>query len=90
MTLLVTGAAGHVGLALTRAAVEAGLTVVGIVRSPERIDSAAADELGPAVTWAACDLADAGSRQLGHQMADMLASTSLFSAAALLSAWSSG
>jgi nucleoside-diphosphate-sugar epimerase len=59
VTLLVTGAAGHVGLALTRAAVKAGLKVVGVVRSLERIDAVTADEFGPAVTWAVCDLADA-------------------------------
>jgi UDP-glucuronate 4-epimerase len=58
VTLLITGAAGHVGLALTRAAVNAGLKVVSLVRSPDRIDAAAASQLGPAVTWASCDLAD--------------------------------
>lgn len=58
MTLLVTGAAGHVGLALTRAAVKAGIDVVALVRAPGRIDAAVADELGSGVTWAVCDLAD--------------------------------
>jgi UDP-glucuronate 4-epimerase len=58
VTLLVTGAAGHVGLALTRAAVKAGVDVVALVRSSGRIDAAVAAELNSGVTWAVCDLAD--------------------------------
>jgi len=58
VVVLITGATGHVGSVLTRKAVQAGLDVVAIVRSPDRVDPSTADSLGPRVTWAACDLND--------------------------------
>lgn len=58
MVVLITGATGHVGSVLTRKAVQAGLDVVAIVRSLDRVDPSTADSLGPRVTWAACELND--------------------------------
>lgn len=57
MALLVTGAMGHVGYGVARAAAARGLDVVAQYHS--RYDERAATALGPAVTWRRCDVADA-------------------------------
>ena len=57
MALLVTGAMGHVGYAVARHAAAQGLPV--IAQYLNTFDKAAADRLGPNVTWARCDLSDA-------------------------------
>lgn len=58
MTLLVTGAAGHVGYALTRAAARAGHDVIALVRSLDRVPVNAQADTGSRVKWVPCDLAD--------------------------------
>ena len=57
MALLVTGAMGHVGYGVVRAAVARGLAVVAQYHS--RYDEQAAAALGPTVAWRRCDLSDA-------------------------------
>jgi UDP-glucuronate 4-epimerase len=59
VTLLVTGAMGHVGLEVVRQALAAGLPVVGQYRSA--FDPGAARALQGDITWVASDLADAGA-----------------------------
>lgn len=59
MSLLVTGAMGHVGYGVVRAAVAHGLDVVAQFYS--RHDEAAARALGPSVRWRRCNLADAAA-----------------------------
>lgn len=59
MTLLVTGAAGHVGLWVARRAATAGLRVVAACRTPPRPEEAAS--VGASVTWVSCDLAEASA-----------------------------
>ena len=59
MALLVTGAMGHVGYGVVRAAVARGLEVVGQYHN--RHDEGAAAALGPSVRWRRCDLSDAGA-----------------------------
>lgn len=54
MALLVTGAMGHVGYGVARAAAGRGLSVVAQYLS--RYDEKAAAALGPAVKWRRCDL----------------------------------
>jgi nucleoside-diphosphate-sugar epimerase len=56
VALLVTGAMGHVGYGVARAAAARGLDVVAQYHS--RYDERAAGALGPAVTWRRCDIAD--------------------------------
>lgn len=56
MALLVTGAMGHVGYGVARAAAASGLSVVAQYRS--RYDEQAAAALGAAVKWRRCDLDD--------------------------------
>ena len=56
MAVLITGGTGHVGRAVARAAVLAGLDVVATVRSADRIGSI--DKRDAAVRWTVCDLAD--------------------------------
>jgi nucleoside-diphosphate-sugar epimerase len=56
VALLVTGAMGHVGLGVVRAATALGLEVVAQYRGRHDGDAAAA--LGPMVRWRRCDLAD--------------------------------
>lgn len=56
MALLVTGAMGHVGYGVARAAAARGLDVVAQYHS--RYDERAAAASGPAVKWRRCDLAD--------------------------------
>ena len=55
MTLLVTGAMGHVGLEIVRQAVGQGWPVVAAYRESFR----PAEALAPGVAWAQCDLTDA-------------------------------
>ena len=57
MTLLVTGAMGHVGFEVVRQALAAGETVVAQYRNTFR--RADAESLTGAVEWVACDLGDA-------------------------------
>jgi UDP-glucuronate 4-epimerase len=59
MTLLVTGAMGHLGYEIARQAVAQGHDVVAIYRDELRDDDAAA--LGPKVKWLACELTDAAA-----------------------------
>jgi UDP-glucuronate 4-epimerase len=54
MTLLVTGAMGHVGLAVVQEAARRGLKVIGLYRDGFRAGEAAA--AGAGVTWVQCDL----------------------------------
>jgi nucleoside-diphosphate-sugar epimerase len=56
VALLVTGAMGHVGFGVARAAAARGIDVVAQYHS--RFDERAATALGPAVKWRRCDLAD--------------------------------
>lgn len=59
MTLLVTGASGHIGLELVKLAAKRGMKAVATHRGDLReVDARAA---GPGVTWHACDLADASA-----------------------------
>ena len=57
MALLITGAMGHVGSALVRQAVEAGMPVVAQYRSQFREDLARS--MDGAIDWISCDLSDA-------------------------------
>lgn len=57
MTLLVTGATGHVGSEIVRQAAQRGLQVIAIYRSGLR--EAEALTAGSGVKWLQCDLADA-------------------------------
>lgn len=59
MALLVTGAMGHVGLAVTRLAARHGLDVVA--QYNRTFDADAAREV-PAARWVSCDLADPAER----------------------------
>ena len=59
MTLLVTGAMGHVGYEIARQAVAQGLEVLALYRDELREADALA--LGPNVKWLACELTDAGA-----------------------------
>jgi nucleoside-diphosphate-sugar epimerase len=59
MALLVTGAMGHLGFGVVRAAAGRGLEVVAQYHS--RFDGAAAAALGPTVDWRRCDVADPGA-----------------------------
>jgi nucleoside-diphosphate-sugar epimerase len=54
--LLVTGGMGHVGYETVRQAAEAGIEVVAQYMTTFR--EADAEAVGPAVTWAKCDLSD--------------------------------
>jgi UDP-glucuronate 4-epimerase len=54
MTLLITGAMGHVGLEVVRQAARQGLPVVAVYRESFR----PAEALAPGVAWAQCDLTD--------------------------------
>lgn len=56
MTLLVTGAAGHVGGEIVRQAARLKMPVIAIHRGV-----LPADATSPSVTWLRCDLADAGA-----------------------------
>lgn len=56
MTLLVTGATGHVGGAIVRQAAQRGMPVIAVCRG--RLPDKAP---GPPVTWVRCDLADANA-----------------------------
>jgi UDP-glucuronate 4-epimerase len=63
MTLLVTGATGHVGGEIVRQAAQRGMRIVATYRGELR-----ADEARPSVTWLRCDLADAGAvRRLAEE-----------------------
>lgn len=55
MTLLVTGATGHVGGEIVRQAAQRGMPVIAVHRSELREDQAQ----GSSVKWLRCDLADA-------------------------------
>jgi nucleoside-diphosphate-sugar epimerase len=55
MTLLVTGATGHVGGEIVRQAAQRGMPVVAIYRGDLRAQAASS------VTWVRCDLADASA-----------------------------
>src|SRR5947199_1959450 len=57
MTLLVTGATGHVGAEIVKQAAKLGLQVIALHRGPLSPDAQAA---GPLVTWLPCDLTSAG------------------------------
>ena len=65
MALLVTGAMGHVGYGVARAAAARGLQVIAQYRS--RYDERAAAALGPAVSWRRCEVTDA------HELATLVA-----------------
>lgn len=56
MTLLVTGASGHVGLEIVKGAAKRGMPIVATYRGEFRKAEANA---GAGVAWVACDLADA-------------------------------
>ncbi len=58
MTLLVTGANGHVGATVMRRAAEAGIPAVGLVRSLDRVDGDLARASGERATWVAAELSD--------------------------------
>ena len=63
MTLLVTGATGHVGGEIVRQAAQRGMRVIATHRGELR-----ADEANPSVSWVRCDLADAGAvRRLAEE-----------------------
>ena len=57
MTLLVTGAAGHVGGEIVRQAVKRGIRILAVHRGELRVDEAADSP----VTWLRCDLRDANA-----------------------------
>jgi nucleoside-diphosphate-sugar epimerase len=59
MTLLVTGAMGHVGYAIVRQAAERGMRVLALYRGT--FDEARARAAGSGVQWVQCDLTDAGA-----------------------------
>jgi nucleoside-diphosphate-sugar epimerase len=56
MTLLVTGASGHIGLELVKLAAKRGMEVVATFRGD--LSEADAKAAGPSVAWHSCDLAD--------------------------------
>ena len=60
MTLLVTGAMGHVGYEIVRQAAQRGMPVVALYRGT--FDEARARAAGAGVQWVQCDLTDAGRR----------------------------
>jgi nucleoside-diphosphate-sugar epimerase len=63
MTLLVTGATGHVGGEIVRQTAQRGMPVIATYRGELR-----ADEANPSITWLRCDLADAGAvRRLAEE-----------------------
>jgi UDP-glucuronate 4-epimerase len=59
MTLLVTGAMGHVGYEIVRQAAQLGMPVIALYRGT--FDEARAQAAGAGVQWLRCDLADAGA-----------------------------
>jgi UDP-glucuronate 4-epimerase len=59
MTLLVTGASGHIGLELVKVAASRGMEVVATHRGD--LNAAQAKAAGAGVTWVGCDLSDANS-----------------------------
>jgi nucleoside-diphosphate-sugar epimerase len=59
MTLLVTGAMGHVGYEIVRQAAQRGMQVIALYRGT--FDEARAKAAGAGVQWRRCDLADAGA-----------------------------
>jgi nucleoside-diphosphate-sugar epimerase len=59
MTLLVTGAMGHVGYEIVRKAAQRGMEVIALYRGTFR--AAEADAVGPSAKWLQCDLGDAGA-----------------------------
>ncbi len=59
MTLLVTGAMGHVGYEIVRQAVAQGLDVLALYR--DEVRAAEAEALGPKVKWRSCELTDASA-----------------------------
>jgi UDP-glucuronate 4-epimerase len=59
MALLVTGASGHIGLALARLAASRGMDVVATHRGD--LAEAEAKAAGSGVTWHGCDLSDASA-----------------------------
>jgi UDP-glucuronate 4-epimerase len=59
MTLLVTGAMGHVGYEIVRQAAQRGMPVIALYRGT--FDEARAQAAGAGVQWLRCDLADAGA-----------------------------
>ncbi len=62
MTLLVTGATGHVGGEIVRQAAQRGMPVIATYRGELRA------EANSSVTWVRCDLADAGAvRRLAEE-----------------------
>ncbi|MBU2980186.1 NAD(P)-dependent oxidoreductase [Lentibacter algarum] len=58
MSVLITGANGHVGFLAVKQAVAAGLSVVAQVRSLGRVPSEASALKEGQVTWVACELSD--------------------------------
>src|SRR5712671_6008046 len=63
MTLLVTGATGHVGAEIVKQAAKLGLPVIALHRGTLSPDAQA----DPLVTWLRCDLTSAGEvRQLAE------------------------
>src|SRR5262245_44039118 len=59
MALLVTGASGHIGLELAKAAAARGMEVVATHRGD--LSEAQAKAAGAGVTWQGCDLSDANA-----------------------------
>jgi hypothetical protein len=59
MTLLVTGAMGHVGYEIVRKAAQRGMQVIGVYR--DNLPEAEAKAAGSGVKWLQCDLADAAA-----------------------------
>jgi UDP-glucuronate 4-epimerase len=59
MALLITGAAGHVGLTLAKLAIRSGIDVVAQHRSPVPKD--VVEQFGERIRWMHCDLDDAFS-----------------------------
>lgn len=59
MTLLVTGAMGHVGYEIVRKAAQRGMQVIGVYR--DDLPEAEAKAAGSGVKWLQCDLADAAA-----------------------------
>ena len=91
MTLLVTGAMGHVGYEIVRKAAQRGMQVIGVYR--DDLPEAEAKAAGSGVKWLQCDLADAApvltSRKRRHDL--VRATSSRFAVApTLLSTASKG
>ena len=59
MTLLVTGAMGHVGYEIVRQAAQRGMPIIELYRGT--FDEARARAAGTGVQWLRCDLADDGA-----------------------------